>query len=108
MGIWSDETPVSHSIHDVEQWVLLLTRDLHTLSNKLLPILVFTDLGARRSQDPKIQEYFEKIHRSAAQAREIVTKLRTLCEEQHPLPDGRENLQENTRLISRGKEGESQ
>ncbi len=54
----------------------LLTHALHALGNKLLPVLVFSDLGLRRCQDPQLQEYFEKIRRSADEAREMVDALR--------------------------------
>ncbi len=54
----------------------LLTHVLHALGNKLLPVLVFSDLGLRRCQDPQLQEYFEKIRRSAGEARELVDALR--------------------------------
>ena len=55
---------------------LLLTHALHALGNKLLPVLVFSDLGLRRCRDPQLQEYFEKIRRSAGEAREMVDALR--------------------------------
>ena len=49
---------------------------LHTLSNKLLPIVAFSDLGSRCCEDPKLREYFEKIRLAAADSRELIIQLR--------------------------------
>lgn len=49
---------------------------LHTLSNKLLPIMAFSDLGSRRCDDPQFREYFEKIRQAAADSREFIIQLR--------------------------------
>lgn len=51
---------------------------LHTLSNKLLPIMAFSDLGSRRCEDPQLREYFEKIRQAAADSREYIIHLRQL------------------------------
>ena len=43
-----------------------LPKILHALANKLLPIVAFSDLGIRSSQDPLALNYFEKIRRATA------------------------------------------
>lgn len=49
---------------------------LHTLSNKLLPIVVFSELALRQCQDEKVKQQLKKIHGAAGDAREIILELR--------------------------------
>ncbi len=59
-----------------EYWVKKMPIVLHSLSNKLLPIMAFSDLGSRRCDDPKLCEYFDKIRQAAADSREFIVQLR--------------------------------
>ncbi len=59
-----------------EYWVPKMPIVLHTLSNKLLPIMAFSDLGSRRCDDPQLREYFDKIRQAAADTREFILQLR--------------------------------
>ena len=59
-----------------EYWVPKMPKVLHTLSNKLLPIVAFSDLGYRRCEDQKLREYFEKIRLAASDSRELIIQLR--------------------------------
>jgi len=59
-----------------ESWAPQMPHLLHALSNKLLPIVAFSDLGARRCEDPVIREYFDKIRQAAGDSRELITQLR--------------------------------
>ena len=52
---------------------------LHVLANKLLPVLVYSELGLHRCQDAQFREHFDKILRSANEARDIVNGLRERC-----------------------------
>jgi hypothetical protein len=51
---------------------------LHKLSNKLLPILVFSELALRRCDDTQLKPQLEKIHGAAEQARDLLVEIRTL------------------------------
>lgn len=51
---------------------------LHSLSNKLLPIVVFSELALRRCEDEKLKRQLEKIHGAAEQARDILVEIRSL------------------------------
>ncbi len=51
---------------------------LHSLSNKLLPIVVFSDLALRRCDDAQLKPQLEKIHAAAEQARDVLVEIRTL------------------------------
>lgn len=51
---------------------------LHSLSNKLLPIMVFSELALRRCQDEHLKQQLEKIHGAAEQARDILVEIRSL------------------------------
>ena len=51
---------------------------LHTLSNKLLPIVVFSELALRRCEDSQLKPQLEKIHGAAEQARDLLVEIRTL------------------------------
>jgi len=51
---------------------------LHSLSNKLLPIVVFSELALRRCEDSQLKSQLEKIHGAAEQARDILVEIRTL------------------------------
>lgn len=59
-----------------DDWVPHMPRVLHTLSNKLLPIVAFSDLGSRRCEDPTLREYFEKIRQAARDSRDLIIQLR--------------------------------
>ncbi len=51
---------------------------LHSLSNKLLPIVVFSELVLRRCEDTQLKPQLEKIHGAAQQARDLLVEIRTL------------------------------
>ena len=51
---------------------------LHTLSNKLLPIVVFSELALRRCEDIQLKPQLEKIHGAAEQARDLLVEIRSL------------------------------
>jgi len=51
---------------------------LHSLSNKLLPIIVFSELALRRCDDTQLKPQLEKIHGAAEQARDLLVEIRTL------------------------------
>ncbi|MEJ2230998.1 MAG: hypothetical protein P8X46_07435 [Nitrospirales bacterium] len=51
---------------------------LHSLSNKLLPIVVFSELALRRCEDEQLKQQLEKIHGAAEQARDILVEIRGL------------------------------
>ncbi|MBA3612479.1 MAG: hypothetical protein ABI618_12005 [Nitrospirota bacterium] len=51
---------------------------LHSLSNKLLPIVVFSELALRRCDDDQLKRQLEKIHGAAEQARDILVEIRSL------------------------------
>ena len=51
---------------------------LHSLSNKLLPIVVFSELAIRRCEDTQLRPQLEKIHGAAQQARDLLVEIRNL------------------------------
>jgi hypothetical protein len=51
---------------------------LHSLSNKLLPIVVFSELALRRCENEQLKQQLEKIHGAAEQARDILVEIRGL------------------------------
>jgi hypothetical protein len=51
---------------------------LHSLSNKLLPIVVFSELALRRCEDEHLKKQLEKIRGAAEQARDILVEIRGL------------------------------
>ena len=51
---------------------------LHSLSNKLLPIVVFSELALRRCEDEQLKQQLKKIHGAAEQARDILVEIRGL------------------------------
>ena len=51
---------------------------LHSLSNKLLPIVVFSELALRRCEDEHLKQQLQKIHGAAEQARDILVEIRGL------------------------------
>jgi hypothetical protein len=51
---------------------------LHSLSNKLLPIVVFSELALRGCEDTQLKPQLEKIHGAAEQARDLLVEIRTL------------------------------
>jgi hypothetical protein len=57
---------------------------LHSLSNKLLPIVVFSELALRRCEDAKLKPQLEKIHGAAEQARDLLVEIRNLQNSVNP------------------------
>ncbi len=57
---------------------------LHSLSNKLLPIVVFSQLALRRCEDEQLKRQLEKIHGAAEQARDILLEIRSLHAARNP------------------------
>ncbi|WNM56844.1 hypothetical protein [Candidatus Nitrospira allomarina] len=57
---------------------------LHSLSNKLLPIVVFSQLALRRCEDEQLKRQLEKIHGAAEQARDILLEIRSLQAARNP------------------------
>jgi hypothetical protein len=51
---------------------------LHSLSNKLLPIVVFSELALLRCEDTQLKPQLEKIHGAAEQACDLLVEIRTL------------------------------
>ncbi len=51
---------------------------IHSLSNKLLPIVVFSELALRRCEDTQLKPQLEKIHGAAEQARDLLMQIRAL------------------------------
>jgi len=51
---------------------------LHSLSNKLLPIVVFSELAIHRCTDTQLKPQLEKIHGAAEQARDLLVEIRNL------------------------------
>ena len=51
---------------------------LHSLSNKLLPIIVLSDLALRRCDDSQLKPQLDKIHDAAEQARDLLVEIRNL------------------------------
>ena len=49
---------------------------LHSLSNKLLPIVVFSELALRHCQEEKVKQQLEKIHGAAGDARDIILEMK--------------------------------
>ena len=73
-GIWP---AASHNLGSSPD----LPKVLHALANKLLPIVAFSDLGIRSSQDPLALNYFEKIRHAAGDARDLIVSLRREIQE---------------------------
>lgn len=57
---------------------------LHSLSNKLLPIVVFSQLALRRCEDDQLKRQLEKILGAAEQARDILVEIRSLHAARNP------------------------
>lgn len=57
---------------------------LHSLSNKLLPIVVFSELAIRRCEETQLKPQLEKIHGAAKQARDILIEIRNLQNQVEP------------------------
>jgi hypothetical protein len=70
----ASQTPVPATIGDSSSIGTLL----HKLSNKLLPIVVFSELVIRRCEDTQLKPQLEKIHEAAEQARDLLVEIRTL------------------------------
>ena len=49
---------------------------LHSLSNLLLPIIVFSELALRRCEDEQLKHQLKKIHGAAEKARDILLEIR--------------------------------
>jgi hypothetical protein len=70
----ASQTPVPATIGDSSS----IGKLLHKLSNKLLPIVVFSELVLRRCEDTQLKPQLEKIHEAAEQARDLLVEIRTL------------------------------
>ena len=51
---------------------------LHTLSNKLVPLVVFSEIALRRCEDSTLTAQLAKIHGAAEEARDLLVEIRTL------------------------------
>ena len=49
---------------------------LHSLSNKLLPIVVCSELALKRCSEDQVRTQLEKIRRSANEVRDLITQIR--------------------------------
>jgi hypothetical protein len=74
------QAPTSSSLDDSSSIASLL----HSLSNKLLPIVVFSELAIRRCDDSHLKPQIEKIHIAAEQARDLLVAIRTLYGKTEP------------------------
>ena len=54
-----------------------MSRMVHALANKLLPITVFSELALRHCHDPKVIKDLERIYQAAEEARELIMQIRT-------------------------------
>ena len=70
----SSDTSLPVTTDDLSQMGTLL----HSLSNKLLPIVVFSELAIRRCEDTQLKPQLEKIHGAAQQARDLLVEIRNL------------------------------
>ena len=70
----SSDTPLPVRSGDLSQMRALL----HSLSNKLLPIVVFSELAIHRCEDTQLKPQLEKIHEAAEQARDLLVEIRNL------------------------------
>lgn len=70
----ASQTPVPATAGDSSSIGTLL----HKLSNKLLPIVVFSELVLCRCEDTQLKPQLEKIHEAAEQARDLLVEIRTL------------------------------
>jgi len=66
--------PISSTTSDSSSMGALL----HSLSNKLLPIIVFSELALHRCDDSQLKPQLEKIHGAAEQARDLLVEIRIL------------------------------
>lgn len=57
---------------------------LHSLSNKLSPIVVFSELAIRCCEDTQLKLQLEKIHGAAEQARDLLVEIRNLQSQINP------------------------
>ncbi len=72
--------PVTSSPHEsvvMEDSSKSMSRVVHALANKLLPITIFSELALRHCHDPKVINDLEKIHKAAEEARELIVQIRT-------------------------------
>jgi signal transduction histidine kinase len=53
---------------------------LHSIGNKLLPILVFSELALRQCEDEKVRRQLEKINHSAEEVRDLVLQLQEMSQ----------------------------
>ena len=65
------------SMENLESTLLLV----HSLSNKLLPIVVCTELALRRCNEDQVRPLLEKIQRAANEARDIIAQMRQPSDE---------------------------
>ena len=70
----SSDTSLPVTTDDLSQMGTLL----HSLANKLLPIVVFSELAIRRCEDTQLKPQLEKIHGAAQQARDLLVEIRNL------------------------------
>ena len=72
----SGSLPVPHvqesSIDNIESISIML----HSLSNKLLPIVVCSELALKRCSEDQVRTQLEKIQRSANEVRDLITQMR--------------------------------
>ena len=64
-------------IENLESILLLV----HSLSNKLLPIVVCSELALRRCGEDQVRPLLEKIQRAANEARDIIAQMRQSSDE---------------------------
>ena len=65
---------------------------LHSLSNKLLPIVVCSELALKRCSEDQVRTQLEKIQRSANEVRDLITQMRQCSQREeesnsHSRPD---------------------
>ncbi len=85
-----NQTAISPNENHVDEayWASHMPTLLHALSNKLLPIVAFADLGSRRCDDPELRKYFDKIRQAAGDSRDIIIQLRQQSQhKQKDLPE---------------------
>ena len=72
----SGSLPVSpgqpSSLDDLESISIML----HSLSNKLLPIVVCSELALKRCNEDQVRTQLEKIQRSANEVRDLIAQMR--------------------------------
>ena len=83
MEVVSVSVPPVHeaSIDNLESISIML----HSLSNKLLPIVVCSELALKRCSEDQVRTQLEKIQRSANEVRDLIAQMRQCSqrEEKH-------------------------